>query len=235
MKYTEREDDFIKANYKTMSLSDMAKFLNRTEWSIKRRANRIRCYRISPKTIFAGSLDGEEWRDIPGYEKLYKVSNYGRILAERTITSQGRRINQIVMAQDTDKDGYKKVGLRKCGKSKKFFVHRLVATAFIDNENDYPVINHIDGNPANNRFDNLEWCTVKYNVNFGDRAKKYSAKTRGEKHYNSILTEHDVLIIRETYIPGDPNYGQAAIARKYGVSRGTIESIVRNKSWKYLL
>lgn len=70
--------------------------------------------------------------------------------------------------------GYKVVNTRINGVKKQYYVHRLVAVAFVDNPNGYPEVNHKDENPANNRVDNLEWCTAKYNKNYGNRAKKFS-------------------------------------------------------------
>ena len=67
------------------------------------------------------------------------------------------------MIPKKDKDGYLNIGLRN-GKGRFFRrVHQLVAKAFIENPNNYEVINHIDGNRTNNHFTNLEWCTVAYN------------------------------------------------------------------------
>lgn len=234
MKYTKQQDDFIRSNYATMNLSDIAAAIGKTECAVKHRANRLGCYRINIQQPFTESLDGEMWRDIPGYENLYRVSNYGRVMAEKRCGSDGRLLQSIVLHQNTDSDGYKKVRLTRNGKSTNFAVHRLVALLFVDNPNEHSLVNHIDENPANNHFHNLEWCTAQYNVNYGSRAKKFSEKTRGERHFNAILKEEDVLFIRKHYKPGDSEYGQSAFARRFGVQTGTIESIVRNKSWKYL-
>lgn len=65
-----------------------------------------------------------------------------------------------------DKDGYFDVALCKDGKMFYKRVHRLVASAFIPNPNNFPVINHIDENPSNNIVTNLEWCSVSYNTRF---------------------------------------------------------------------
>lgn len=99
----------------------------------------------------------EEWRDIVEYEGKYQVSNLGRIR---------RFIDRHVMSQ-VNVGGYKTVGLSKRGCCLQFRVHRLVAGAFIPNPDNYPVVNHMDENPSNNRVDNLEWCTVEYNTTYG--------------------------------------------------------------------
>lgn len=209
--------------------------LGKTPCAIKHRANRIGCYKNRLSELFISPLDGEEWRDVVGYEGLYQVSNHGRIRTTRKNGSDGRNLKSVIMRPYTDEDGYKRVTLTRGRNPIQYSVHRLVAIAFIENPHSLPVINHKDCNPSNNHASNLEWCTTQYNVNYGDRAEKYSKKTRGENHYNNILAEEDVLFIRANYIPSDACFGQAALARKYGVTRGTIESIVRNKSWKHLI
>ena len=102
----------------------------------------------------------EQWRAIVGYEGLYEVSNMGRI---RTI-----RLSKFkILSQYISCKGYKKVGLSKNGKQKVVFVHRCVAMAFIPNPYNLPQVNHKDENKQNNNVDNLEWCTNKYNSNYG--------------------------------------------------------------------
>ena len=79
--------------------------------------------------------------------------------------------------------GYLRVNLRKNNKTKQYQIHRLVAMAFIPNENNYPFINHKDENPSNNNVSNLEWCTCKYNNNYG------TARERGAKTWKSRYTK----------------------------------------------
>jgi hypothetical protein len=68
--------------------------------------------------------------------------------------------------------GYRKVSLRRDGRTYQVSVHRLVATAFLPNVANLPCVNHKDENPSNNRAENLEWCTYKYNVNYGKCQEK---------------------------------------------------------------
>jgi len=105
----------------------------------------------------------EVYKDIKNYEGLYMVSNCGNVKSLKS---------GCVMKQRYDKYGYKRIGLRKDGKLSTFFIHRLVAEAFIDNPFGLPCINHIDEDKENNNFDNLEWCSQKYNVNYGNRNSK---------------------------------------------------------------
>ena len=101
----------------------------------------------------------ECWREIAGYPK-YFISNIGRVKSEKT----KRGGSHIIMKQQLDKDGYRKICLCKGNVKRDFFVHRLVAFAFVPNPLNYPVINHIDENKRNNNVYNLEWCTVQYNT-----------------------------------------------------------------------
>ena len=111
----------------------------------------------------------EEWRDIEGYEGLYQISSLGRVKSFPRHTTQGGKlkINKI-------KGGYCLIKLCKNGKTKRFYVHRLVAQAFISNPNNLPMINHKDENPSNNNVDNLEWCDCKYNNMYGTRLERIS-------------------------------------------------------------
>ena len=110
----------------------------------------------------------ENWKDVIGYEGLYKVSDLRRVKS-LNYRSTGE---EMVLKQRKRKDGYLQVRLCKEGKVKYYKVHRLVAQAFIPNPENYPVINHKDENPSNNCINNLEWCTQKYNCNYGARNKK---------------------------------------------------------------
>lgn len=104
----------------------------------------------------------EIWRDILGYEGLYKISNYGRVksLYHNRIVKGGKYPN-----------GYKYVALSKDHVKHPILIHRLVAIAFINNPDSLPVVNHIDGNKQNNQVNNLEWVTqsdnLKHAVNTG--------------------------------------------------------------------
>ena len=110
------------------------------------------------------------WKDIKGYEGIYQVDEYGNVKSlQRTRTGKAGGVVPVperMLKQRTDKDGYKEVALSKDGLIKFYRVHRLVAEAFLSNPNNYPVINHKDEDPANNYVENLEWCTLQYNVQY---------------------------------------------------------------------
>lgn len=100
----------------------------------------------------------EEWRPVVGYEEGYEVSNLGNV------RSLDPRHYLKLKNLKSNKDGHLRVWLSKNSKKRAFFVHRLVAFAFIDNPDKKPIINHIDGVPFNNEVSNLEWCTHSENV-----------------------------------------------------------------------
>lgn len=94
----------------------------------------------------------------------YEIDEQGRVYS---------RISNRELHPSLDNNGYAGVELISDeGISKRILVHRLVALAFIPNPNNYPIINHKDENKRNNNVDNLEWCTYKYNVNYGNCQKK---------------------------------------------------------------
>ena len=116
----------------------------------------------------------EVWKPIPGYEGLYEASSQGRIrTAEGKVTSSAR-FDRRVWQQRIMKQKWRKrpngkhedarVCLWKDGKEKTHLVSRLVAMSFLPMPFDKLTVNHIDGNPSNNRIDNLEWCTHQENV-----------------------------------------------------------------------
>lgn len=106
----------------------------------------------------------EVWKDIEGYEGLYQVSNLGRV---KRIVGEGCSYERIIAPHTNQRLRRVYVMLSKGGKRKNFTIHRLVANAFIPNPNNLPEVNHIDEDPSNNVVDNLEWCTKKYNINYG--------------------------------------------------------------------
>jgi len=108
----------------------------------------------------------EVWKDIVGYEGLYKVSNLGNIVS--TYTGN-------LMKLGTGARGYLIVGMTKNKKQTTHTVHRLVAIAFIPNPNNYPQVNHKDEVKTNNMADNLEWCTGIYNMHHGKTIERASA------------------------------------------------------------
>lgn len=109
----------------------------------------------------------EVWKDIPGYEGLYMVSNLGRVKRLPLGKQWPYRRTHNNIRKPHVSNGYCQVNLSKDNEVKWFSVHRLVAMAFIPNPNNYPQVNHKDENKLNNNVDNLEWCTQRYNNLWG--------------------------------------------------------------------
>ena len=120
----------------------------------------------------------EVWRDVVGYEGLYKVSNKGNVRSVARKDSIGRKCGGRMLKPLSHKVGYLQVQLHKNGKMKNKYIHRLVAEAFIPNLNNLPEVNHIDEIKDNNELSNLEWCTRQYNNNHGTRIERVSKKVR---------------------------------------------------------
>ena len=111
------------------------------------------------------------WKDIPGYEGLYKVSNTGKIFS--VVTNRELSVIQ-------KKDGYTCISL--CDKDhnkKQYRIHQLVAKAFIPNPNNLPMINHKNEIKNDNRVENLEWVTAQQNSSYGSRPERVSEKLKG--------------------------------------------------------
>lgn len=135
----------------------------------------------------------EIWKDITGYEGYYQVSNMGNVRSVDRVVFNSKnnayhKIKGKNRAFSIRKKGYLGVYLMKEGKGKSFLVHRLVAEAFIPNPLKLPQINHKDENKQNNCAENLEWCTNKYNANYGDRNRKHSiTQTNNTHHQKPVL------------------------------------------------
>lgn len=121
---------------------------------------------------------GIQWRPVNGYEGKYEVSNTGMV---RSLNYNKTGSIQILKPLNNNL-GYLKV--RLSGKS--YFIHRLVAQAFIPNPLNLPQVNHKDENKQNNRVENLEWCTAEYNTNYGN-----GNKGRELKHNKPIIQIKD--------------------------------------------
>ena len=157
----------------------------------------------------------ETWKDIENYEGLYQISNKGRVRNSRS----GRILIQKI--KNTDSNSYRLIVLSKDNVKKCNSIHRLVAKAFLPNPNNLPCVNHKDENGENNIVENLEWCTHKYNTNYGTCIKRFS-----EKNKKPILQIKDGTVINE--------FSSAIEAcEKYGFKRSCISECCRGRLKTY--
>jgi hypothetical protein len=120
----------------------------------------------------------EVWKSIKGYEKDYAISNMGRLYSKKS---------DMIMKPMTATNGYLVACLWKNNHQKKHLIHRLVANAFLENPQNLREINHKDENKLNNLVTNLEWCTHKYNMNYGKIREKISKANKGKTAWNKGL------------------------------------------------
>lgn len=127
----------------------------------------------------------ETWKDIAGYEGLYQVSNNGRVRSVNRMINGNMGCSWLrkgqILSPYIDRFGYEKVTLCDSQSSVHKLVHRLVAQAFIPNPCNYSQINHKDEDKCNNNIDNLEWCSPKYNSNYGSRKDRLSKRLKQVK------------------------------------------------------
>ena len=126
------------------------------------------------KNLSLDDLENEIWRDVVGYEGLYKVSNFGRV---KSLKDNNGKYREKILKFAKNNKGYLYVCLCKEGKVNKCKAHRIVAQAFLENPNNLPMINHKDECKTNNVVTNIEWCTAKFNCNYGTRNKRIVANT----------------------------------------------------------
>ena len=166
----------------------------------------------------------EVWKNIVGMEGKYIVSNLGNVRRLHHETKMKCKHGGYMYYSVTERDvnivigraNYKTVSIKK----KTYYVHRLVAKAFIPNPNNKPCINHIDCNRTNNNVENLEWCTMSEN-------SKHAAKLGRLSFTNNILTPNEVNEIRA--IP--KAIPSRIVCLKYNVCSSVIRKIRQGKLW----
>jgi len=154
-------------------------------------------------------MDKEIWKDIKGYEGKYQISNLGRVkslLEWRGNKNLDKWVeNPTILTPTNNGHGYLIINLMDRCKRKNHYIHRLVAEAFLPNPFNKPVVNHKDYNRQNNRVDNLEWCSIKENVNYSVDNMKHprntKSKTTGEKfiYYRANKEQYRVVVFRKEY------------------------------------
>ena len=121
----------------------------------------------------------EIFKDIEGYEGLYKISNQGRVLSLGNGNSyNSNNSKERILKPAKDKDGYLRVSLFKQGKRKLYLIHRLVAQAFLSNLDNLEQVNHKNEIKTDNRVENLEFCDALYNNNFGSHNQRVAESNK---------------------------------------------------------
>lgn len=172
----------------------------------------------------------EIWKEIPGFEGLYEVSNIGRVRSlDRFVIdayySKGHIQKGRIHKNTLSKAGYYTTSLTDKNKIKKhYYIHRLVASAFIPNPNNYPVINHIDENPRNNSVDNLEWCTQKHNISSGTVPDRIT-QTAIDHKKKTAAKAIDQYTLDGEYIATYKSAGE--VERRYGWFATSVYSCAR--------
>lgn len=171
----------------------------------------------------------EIWKPVKNYEGIYEVSSLGRVKALPRIRSNNHKYKEIIMKQTDNGRGYMVVSLKHSGKKRKnHYVHIMAATAFHPNPHNFPQVNHKDATKENNRITNLEWCTLKQNM---EHASKNGLISKGEKSGLSKLKNAEVFEIKKLSAMGVKGEN---IAKGYRVSKATISRIINNQLWKHL-
>ena len=174
----------------------------------------------------------EIFKPVKEFEGLYSVSNFGNVKRESTKAKLGTgnyaREEHLIKQRKNNK-GYLMVDLYKDGIRSQILVHRLVAQAFVPNPYSYTIVNHKDENKENNCADNLEWCTQKYNMNYGTVQKKIG--TANSKRVTMFSKSYDEIETFNSIIDAE---------RNTGISNGSIGDCLHGRRktaggyiWKY--
>lgn len=177
----------------------------------------------------------EIWKDIEDYPN-YQISNFGRVKGKEryvnTIGGAKRKIKDKIIKPTLDSRGYYVVSLyNEKGKSNPKSIHRLVCETFLENKNNYPVINHINGIKIDNRLENLEFCTQSHNIKEAYRLGlekpnktnlgKFGIKNKKARKIKQIDINTNEII--------NVFYGVCEAGRKTGINYRNIDLCLKNK------
>lgn len=174
-------------------------------------------------------MNMEEWKYIEGYEDFYQVSNMGNVRNLAVYSYKYKRVIKRkaprMLKPEATHDGYKRVVLSLYGKKKKYMVHRLVAGAFIKNKYNLPEVNHKDENTANNKAENLEWCSRKYNANYGTLPSRISERCKNDSRISKVVFQYT---LDGDFVTAYPSIREAS--RQTGAPAEVISRVCKGKA-----
>lgn len=178
-------------------------------------------------------MENEVWKDVVGYEGIYKISSKGRLKSLDMITrgknKSIRKVKGKILKPSISK-GYECTMLQNKGK-KSIRIHRLVALAFLDNPTNKKCVNHINGIRDDNRVANLEWCSHRENTVHSEKTKgKFTSKYRGVSwdKYNKKWKAHIRLNKKQIHI----GYFKTEESAKQAHIDFTLKNKIENKYQK---
>jgi len=175
-------------------------------------------------------MDSEMWKDVAEYEWLYQISNLSRV---RRMAGSAKCYENRILKQNVGSHGYLVVDLYKNNKRKTFTIHKLILEAFVGPCPSGMECRHLDGNPANNKIENLKWGTRSENVR--DAMKHKTSKiphNKGSDHGMAKLNEWKVRIIKR--LLEDGCLTQKEVSEIFEVNEPAISKIQTHRTWKHI-
>lgn len=176
----------------------------------------------------------EIWKDVVNYEGVYQISNIGNLKSlDRKLG--GTRYKGKEKRKHLSGRGYLYSKLSIGGVQKSLFIHKLVAEAFLENTENKPHVNHIDGNKINNKVENLEWCTHAENMRHAMRTglnDGHSKFKEGNTNSNSKVTSEQVIEIRR--LKTETKLSNYVIGNMFNIYESAVRKIATRQNWKHI-
>jgi len=170
-------------------------------------------------------LDDEEWREVPGSNNVYWVSNYGRVKSFYYKKKDG------AVLKSCNLNNFKYVNIKTNGPHKVHLVHKLVALAWLERPTEnHTVVTHLDRNLKNNHFSNLQWLTPEESrKRNGEYYKKiFTGQIHPDERHHTKLKVNDVIQLKKMLLRGIP---QSKIAKMFCISEMQVTRIKRGENW----